>query len=74
MICPQVSIIINSPSFALDAQQLSTRLVQVVKGQQVVDELENVPKLPQDKPAVPCIIYDCGRMTHEEGQAALSGE
>jgi hypothetical protein len=47
---------------------------QVVKGQQVVDELENVPKLPQDKPAVPCIIYDCGRMTHEEGQAALSAE
>jgi hypothetical protein len=43
-------------------------------GQEVVDALEKVPKLPQDKPAVPCIIHDCGRMTHEEGQAALSGQ
>jgi peptidyl-prolyl isomerase D len=51
-----------------------TPLSQVVKGHKVVDELENVPKLPGDKPSVPCIIHDCGRMTHEEGQAALSGE
>jgi hypothetical protein len=49
-------------------------MLQVVMGQEVVDALEKVPKLPQDKPAVPCIIHDCGRMTHEEGQAALSGQ
>ncbi len=50
----------------------STTLLQVIKGQKVVDDLEQVPKLPGDKPAVACVIHDCGRMTHEEGQAALS--
>jgi len=50
------------------------RFLQVVKGHQVVDDLEKVPKLPGDKPKVPCIIHDCGRMSHEEGQAALAGQ
>jgi hypothetical protein len=52
---------------------LLTFLSQVVKGQKVVDDLESVPK-KGDTPSVPCIIYDCGRMTHEEGLAAIAAE